>query len=65
MESLLFLATIGLLYKYTAFDKGILFYIVMFWLIGKVGIELGMLGFIVTFVILKVIKDLIYGVSHP
>lgn len=65
ISSLVFLGIISLLYKYTEVDKGILFYVFMFWLIGKAGIELGMLGFLVTLGILKVVKDLIFGVSHP
>jgi hypothetical protein len=65
MGSFFFLVIIGILYKYSEVDKGILFYFVMFWLLAKSCINLGTIGIIVFIIIIKVIKDIIFGVSHP
>lgn len=57
MDTILFLATMAFLFKYSEIDKWWLWFAVIIGLLAHCGFDLGVFGLIVAVGILKVVKD--------
>lgn len=58
MDTLLFLATMAFLFKYSEIDKWWLWFAVIMGLLAKCGYDLGVFGLIVAIGAFKVFKDI-------
>lgn len=56
MGTLIFLAFMVLLFKYTTFDKWWLWFVLINGLVAKSGYDIGMVGFIGAIIVFKVIE---------